>query len=57
MLSPEKIAELAEEKALLQGPFTIPEEKLFIMLELIRQGLYHVISHEIETACRRKIGL
>jgi hypothetical protein len=53
----EQIALWAAEKASREGSYRIPEEKLFVMLELVRQNYYHVISPEIEDACRKTAGI
>jgi len=55
-LTPEELARWAEERARVQGPFSMPEEKLLVMLDFIRNIHYHIVSTEIQEACKRQIG-
>lgn len=57
MFTPEQLAIWANQKASQQGPYQIPEEKLFVMLEAIRQTHYHLIAPDIQEACRKQVGL
>ena len=57
MLSPQELATWAYNKSLESGSFTIPEERLFIMLDLVRRYHYHILSPDIEFALRDKAGV
>ena len=57
MLSPQELATWAYNKSLESGSFTIPEERLFVMLDLVRRYHYHILATDIELACRRKAGI
>ena len=57
MLSPQELASWAHEKSAADGPFTVPEERLFVMIDLVRRYHYHVLSPDIELACRDRAGV
>jgi hypothetical protein len=56
-LSPDELARWADERASQHGPFTMPEEKLLLMLDFIRKIHYHTIAPSIQEACKRQIGM
>jgi hypothetical protein len=56
-LTPEELAKWADERASLQGPFAIPEEKLLLMLDFLRKIHYHIIAPPIQDACKKRIGM
>ena len=57
MLSPQELADWAFEKSLADGPFRFPEERLFVMLDLVRHCHYHILAPDIEIACRDRAGV
>jgi hypothetical protein len=56
MLSPEELAKWAEERALQQGNFKLPEEKLMLMFDFLKKIHYHILSIEIQDACKKRAG-
>jgi hypothetical protein len=57
MLTPQELAAWAFDKSLESGQFSLPEERLFVMLDLVRRFHYHILSPDIECALRHKAGL
>jgi hypothetical protein len=57
MLTPNELANWAYDRSLESGQFSLPEERLFVMLDLVRRFHYHIISPDIEYALRSKAGV
>lgn len=57
MMTPEQVAKWAEERVVMHGPFSIPEEKYMLIIDLIEKHMYHIVAIDIKEACRRRVGL
>lgn len=56
-LEPDELAKWADERASQQGPFSMPEEKLMVMLDFISKVHYHIIAPSIKQACEKRLGI